>query len=163
MKPTPRLLAIVLAFPLLLVAGCGKNSADASASAKPHKHEHHPPHGGTPVVLGDEVYHLELVRDPAAGKLQAFVLDGEMENFIRSAAPSFEIDATVDGAPQVLVLKATANPATGETVGDSALFEAQADWLKTANDFDATMKSIAIRGTTFADVKFNFPKGNDTD
>jgi len=69
----------------------------------------------------------------------------------------------VNGAPQVLVLNAVANPATGETVGDSSLFETQADWLKTTRDFDATLKSIAIRGTTFTDVKFNFPKGNDKD
>ena len=32
-----------------------------------------------------------------------------------------------------------------------------------APEFDATLKTITIRGTTFADVKFNFPKGNDKD
>ena len=47
--------------------------------------------------------------------------------------------------------------------GDTALFEAQADWLKTTGNFDATLKSLPIRGTTFTDVKFNFPKGNDKD
>ena len=158
-----RLAPILLLVPLAMVAGCGKNEPAPSATAKPPHHEHKPPHHGTPVVLGDEVYHVELVLDPLNGKLQAYVFDGELENFIRSSVPSFEIDATVNGAPQVLVLNAVANPATGETVGDSSLFETQADWLKTTRDFDATLKSIAIRGTTFTDVKFNFPKGNDKD
>ncbi|HEY5079995.1 MAG TPA: hypothetical protein VII43_09110, partial [Opitutaceae bacterium] len=120
-------------------------------------------HGGTPVVLGDEVYHLELVLDAASGVLQAYVLDGELENFVRCAAPSIEIDATVGGSPRTLTLEAVANSATGETVGDTSLFQAQADWLKSAKDFDGVVKSVSIRGTAFAAVRFNFPKGNDAD
>ena len=162
MKSITRLVLIGLTC-LPLFAGCAKHPAETTATAKPPKHEHKPPHGGTPVVLGDEVYHVELVRDAATGKLQAFVFDGELENFIRSSVPSFQIDAVVSGAPQTLILSAVPNPATGETVGDTSLFETQADWLKTANDFDATLKSITIRNTTFTDVKFNFPKGNDKD
>lgn len=145
---------------LALTAGCSKAPAPPG---QPHKHEHHPPHGGTPVVLGDEAYHLELVRDPAAGTLQAYVLDGEMENFVRSPLPLIEIAAEAGGMTRTLELAAVANPATGETVGDTSLFQAQADWLKSAADFDGVLKSITIRGTTFSGVKFNFPKGNDTD
>jgi|CZKI01.1.fsa_nt_gi hypothetical protein len=156
----PLLLAVVL--PALLATGCSRPPSTAS-SGQPHKHEHHPPHGGTPVVLGDEAYHIELVLDASAGTLQAFVLDGELENFIRSAAPSFEIVADVAGAPRALVMAAVANPATGETVGDTSLFQTQADWLRTTGEFDAVLRSFTIRGTTFTDVKFNFPKGNDTD
>jgi hypothetical protein len=147
---------------ILAVAGCSKEPS-ATASAAPHKHEHKAPHGGTAVVLGHEAYHLELVRDPATGTLQAYVLDGEMENFIRTNALSVEITATVNGAPQTLVLKPVSNQATGETVGDTSLFEARADWLKTTAQFDATLKTIPIRGSAFSDVKFNFPKGNDKD
>jgi hypothetical protein len=55
------------------------------------------------------------------------------------------------------------NPATGETVGDTSEFEVQADWLKGAPEFDGVLRRIAIRGSTFTDVKFNFPRGNDTD
>ena len=146
---------------LAVVTGCARKPADAAAGAKPHKHEHKAPHGGTAIVLGDELYHVELVRNAETGTLQAFVFDGELEKFIRTSAPSLEIVATVKGAPQTLTLKAVANPATGETVGDTALFETQADWLKTTGEFDAVLKSIAIRGRTFSDVKFNFPKGND--
>ncbi|MDB6168991.1 MAG: hypothetical protein JWM88_1855 [Verrucomicrobia bacterium] len=160
MKP---LMAILAMLALGAMAGCSKSSSPAAGEAKPAKHEHHPPHGGTPVVLGEEVYHLELVLDAAAGKVQAFILDGEMESFIRSSAPSFEVVATVEGRPQSLVFRAVANPATGETVGDSSLFEAQAGWLKATASFEAELKSLTIRGTTFTGVKFNFPKGNDRD
>lgn len=158
-----RIAPLLLLVPLAMVAGCSKHEPAADAAAKPPHHEHKPPHHGTPVVLGDEVYHVELVRDAATGELQAYVFDGELENFIRSTVPSIEIDAAVNGQPKTIVLSAIPNPATGETVGDTALFEGQEDWLKTTPEFDATLKTITIRGTTFTDVKFNFPKGNDKD
>ena len=151
-----------LALALACAAGCTRAPSPAPAG-QPHGHEHHPPHGGTPVVLGDEAYHVELVLDAQAGTLQAYILDAEMENFVRSAVPSIEIAADVGGAPRTLVLKAVANPATGETVGDTSLFEAQADWLRDARQFDAVLGSVTIRGTTFTGVRFNFPRGNDTD
>lgn len=157
------LLGLLLLVPLALITGCSRQATGPATGAPPAKHQHHPPHGGTPVVLGDEIYHVELVLDAATGKLSAYVLDGEMENFIRSAAPSFEINATVDGQPKLLTLRAVANPATGETAGDTALFETQADWLKTTRTFDGEIKSLTIRGTTFTDVDFNFPEGNDKD
>ncbi|MFI5336520.1 MAG: hypothetical protein ACHQ5A_07030 [Opitutales bacterium] len=157
-----RLTALLLLAFSVLVSGCTK-PAPAAAPAPPPKHEHKPPHGGTPVVLGEEIYHIELVRDAATGTLQAYVFDGELENFIRSAVPALEIDAMVNGQPRKVILSAVANPATGETVGDTALFEGREDWLKATPEFDATLKTITIRGTTFTSVKFNFPKGNDKD
>lgn len=160
-----RLLFATLALPLVFAVGaCARKDAPPPAANAPvAKHEHHPPHGGTPVVLGEEVYHLEFVRDAAAGRLSAYILDGEMENFIRSTAPSFEIVATVGGERRPLVLQAVANPATGETVGSTSLFEATADWLKTTASFDAVLTTLDIRGTVFASVPFNFPRGNDKD
>jgi hypothetical protein len=142
----------------LLLAGCGDKSA---ATAKTGKYVDKPPHGGTPVVLGDGDYHVELVRDAATGTLSAYVLDDEMEDFVRSSSPSFEIRATVAGTAQTLVLSAVANPATGESVGDTALFQAQADWLKTTGNFAATLHGLTVRGTTFPDTSFDFPAGND--
>ena len=148
----------------LFLGACERKATSPTGSAAPAaKHEHHAPHDGTPVVLGDEVYHLELVLDAANGKLQAFVLDGEMENFVRITAASFDVTATVDGEKRSLVFQAVADPATGEKVGDTALFEAQADWLKATRKFDAVLASLTIRGSTFAAVPFNFPLGNDHD
>ena len=161
----------LFAVTLLLLAGlsaCSKTGPKSTA-ADPHaghdhaahKHEHTPPHGGTAVVLGDEAYHLELVRDAATGKLSLYVLDGHLENFVRIAAPSIEIFATIAGKPTPLVLLPVANAATGEKLGDTSLFETTADWLKTTADFDANVTKIEIRGAGFNAVAFNFPKGNE--
>ncbi len=151
---------VVLAF-LLVTAACSRPAASPAATAP--RHEHHPPHGGTPVVLGAELYHLELVRDPVDGRLRAYVLDGELENFIRIAAPTLDLSVTVAGQSHPLGLSAVANPATGESVGDTSCFEGQADWLKTTPTFDAVLARVEIRGTTFTAVAFNFPAGNDRD
>lgn len=158
----PLLLALAI-LPLAFPGGCSKAPPAPADSGRPQAHHHHPPHGGTPVVLGNEDYHLELVLDAPTGRLQAYVLDAEMENFIRTAAPSISITASVNGTERELVLAAVANPETGETVGDTSLFEARADWLKGASAFDGELRSITIRGAAFTGVKFNFPKGNDTD
>jgi hypothetical protein len=130
-------------------------------SAASGHHEHHAPHAGTPVVLGHEEYHLELVRDAATGKLAAYILDGEMEEFIRVKASAFDVEATVGGERRPLTFQAVANSATGETVGDTSCFEVQADWLRTTASFDATLAMLKIKNTTFLKVAFNFPKGND--
>jgi hypothetical protein len=161
MKPITYLCLLLTAGAFL---GCSKPAETAAPKTEAvHKHEHHPPHGGTPVVLGEEEYHIELVLDAGAGKLQAFVLDGELENFVRVPAESLEIDAEVSGRQERLNLRAVPNTATGEKVGDTSLFETQADWLKTTPSFDAALKEIAVRGKTYSQVKFNFPKGNDED
>ena len=140
--------------------GCSKSeTSEPSAKAAAARHEHQPPHGGAPVELGREEYHLEFVLVSAAGQLQAFVLDGEMENFIRIAAPSLEVTAKVGGREEKLLLLPVANHATGETVGDTSMFEAYADWLKTTPAFDAILKQITIRSTTYTNIAFNYPKG----
>ncbi len=155
------LLAVGLAVSLL--AGCERQPSHAPPQATEHRHEHKPPHHGTPVVLGKEEYHVELVLDAPAGRLQAYIMDGELENFVRVPAESFVVAATPGGKEEVLTFKPVANNATGEKVGDTALFEAQADWLKTNAVFDAVLRQLTVRGTTNENVAFNFPKGNDID
>lgn len=159
------LAAVSLALPFLSACGKPEHPHDhgTAKALAPAKHEHHAPHDGTAVVLGDEIYHLELVLDAAAGKLQAYVLDGEMENFIRCPAPSFEVIATVNGEKRPLLFQAVADAATGEKVGDTALYETQADWLKSTPKFDAVLTALTVRGTPFTAVRFNFPLGNDHD
>src|SRR5688500_557791 len=48
---------------LVLLAGCGESKHSG------HGHHHTPPHGGTPVILGNEDYHLEFVLDASNGKI----------------------------------------------------------------------------------------------
>lgn len=162
-----KLLAPILALALSMAACKDKHAGHDHAKsgdgkkASAHQHEHTPPHGGTPVVLGEEEFHLEFVRDAAAGKLQLYVLDGHMDKFVRIAAPAIEVTASLAGAPQTLSFQPVPNPATGEKVGDTSLFETQADWLKTATNFDAVVKLVDVKGKAFKDVKFNFPKGSE--
>jgi hypothetical protein len=157
MKYIGMLVVVVAAFG----GGCSKTeTSEPSAKDAAAHHEHLPPHGGAAVELGQEEYHVEFVLDHAAGQLQAFVLDGEMENFIRIAAPSLEVTAKVGGGEEKLLLRPVANHATGETAGDTSMFEAQADWLKTTPVFEAILKSITVRSTTYSNIAFSYPKGS---
>jgi hypothetical protein len=137
-----------------LIGGCKKHTAEHEAAHA--KHEHKAPHGGVLVELGEHAYSLELLRDRTSGKLTAWILDGHAENFVRIKAPQLELVAMPGGKFTPLPLQAVANPATGETVGDTSQFEAQADWLKTAGEF-AGIVTVEIRGTRFEKVAFELP------
>ena len=114
-------------------------------------------------MLGEEEYHLELNLDAAAGKLTAYVMDGELEKFVRLASPSFTVTVVAPRPEPPLVFQAIANPASGEIVGDTSQFEARAGWLKTATNFDAVLPVLTVRAKTYTNVAFNFPKENDKD
>jgi len=143
---------------LALLAGCGDSKQGDSSKG----HQHPPPHGGTPVVLGNEDYHLELVFEPASGKMQAYVLDGHMEKFVRLTNESFTVTAKLVGKPETLVFHAVPNAATGEKIGDTSQFEAQAGWLQSATAFAAELDQLIVRGKRYEKVPFTFPKGNES-
>jgi hypothetical protein len=153
-----QLLALI---PLLQGCGPGKDEHAGHDHGPAHKHEHRAPHGGTAVVLGNEAFHLEFVRDAASGTLTCFVLDAHMENFVRIAAASVALEAELENGKQSLGLAAVANAATGEKVGDSSQFESKADWVRNAAKFSGRIPEIEIRGTKFTDVRFRFPEGNE--
>jgi hypothetical protein len=160
-KPMKQISLLCVALVGALLFGCSKTDTVPAAKETAHHHEHKPPHGGTPMELGEEEYHVEFVLDASVCKLQAFVMDGELEKFVRIAAPSLEVTAKVSGREEKLIFQPVANNATGEKVGDTSLFEAQADWLKTTLVFDAVLKEITVLGKTYTNVSFNFPKGSD--
>jgi hypothetical protein len=58
------------------------------ARAPKMAHAHNAPHGGTIVQLGREEFHLELVHDPAAGKLIVYLLDHEAKQPVRARSTS---------------------------------------------------------------------------
>lgn len=151
MKTLPALLAAISL--LALIAGCGRREEKSSP-----EHHHVAPHGGTLVPLGDHEFNLEFVLDAATGTLTAYVLDGHAANFVRIPATSFQVAAKRADGEDTLEFKATANPATGETVGNTAQFAAQADWLKTSGVFDGVLKELAIRSKSYASIAFKFPK-----
>lgn len=144
----------------VLVAGCGPSApAPVPAPGSSH-HKHLPPHGGTVVELGSEQHHLELVHEAGSDQIAAFVLDGEMENFIRISQPQFQV-RVMRPALGLLEFQAVERSATGERVGDTSEFAASAPWVKTNAVFDGTLSEIKIAGRTYRDISFNYPKGNE--
>ena len=81
--------------------------------------------------------------------MTVWVVDGHAENFVRLKAAALEATATVGSEKKTVSLKAVANPATGETVGDSSQFEAQADWLKGSLPIEVTFAPVEIKGRRF--------------
>ena len=152
MKSSLLLSVLAAAF---LAAGCSKSHDHAhDKKSSDAGHVHTAPHGGTLVELGDHAYNVELLRDPVAGKLSVWVLDGHAEHFVRLKTASFQLVALPGGKSTPLTLAAVANPATGEKVGDTSQFEVQAEWLKTAGAFSGTF-TLEIRGTVFKDTAFS--------
>ena len=83
-----------------LMVGCGPRADEGKPPAPPARHEHVAPHGGTAVELGKEEFHLELVLDTTAGRLTGYVLDGELESFVRIPAPSLRLNVRLNGVDQ---------------------------------------------------------------
>jgi hypothetical protein len=146
---------LLAAVTIAAFTACGKNTGHPGG--KQGEHVHKAPHGGTLVELGEHAYNLELVRDNATGRLTAYVLDGHAEKFVRIQSPTIELIAMPGGKFTPVSLQAVANPATGEKVGDTSQFEAQADWLKTADEF-AGIVTVEIQGTKFEKVEYVLPK-----
>ncbi|MGH7143091.1 MAG: hypothetical protein ACREJ2_03025 [Planctomycetota bacterium] len=152
---------------LALLAGLVLAAAAAASAAPLAAHEHHAPHHGTLVVLDDDFAHVEIVVDKKTGAITAYVLDGEAENSVRIKQKTLTIHASVPAAPGggtkeiTVTLNAVASDLTGETVGDSSEFSGQADDFKGLDSWDGSIAAIDVNGSSFKDVKFNFPKGNE--
>lgn len=184
MKSSARFVFIPLALVVALLAGCGKksegivtygskdsldaqaNAAKMAAKADPHAghnhgggHAHKPLMGGELVEVGDHQYNLEFKFDAARGMLQAWVLDGHAENFVRVGMASFDVVEN-GGERRTITLHAVANEITGEKSGDTSAFEGAAPWLAPVKHFDGTVKAIRVRGSDFRDISFHFhPSG----
>jgi len=124
-------------------------------------HEHHPPHHGTLVVLGEEFSHVELLLDPATGKLDAFVLDGEAENPVRISQSSLQILVKDKKKDWTLKLKPIANALTGETIKNTSQYEVVSPKLKGLSRFQGSIVHINAKGTDFKNVWFLYPEGNE--
>lgn len=145
---------LLLATPLCTAAIAGETSSTADVH-----HEHHAPHGGTLVEIGEEFAHIELVEDDATGKLTAYALDGEAENAVRLKQKSIvlEILPAADQTSVTAELLAVANPLTGETEGDTSEYASSDAKLKSLKQFSGTIRELEIRGGKFKNVPFSFP------
>lgn len=147
-RMTTVVVAVLLAAALV---GCGRKEGAAGQG-----HAHMAPHGGFLIELGNHQYNMEFVLDAGRSTMQAYVLDGHAENFVRVGVPEFVVTATVGGRRELLMFKPVANPVTGETAENTSLYEAKADWLAEAKAFDGTLQAINVRGTVFTNVNFKY-------
>ncbi|MGE3312926.1 MAG: hypothetical protein AB7O66_23400 [Limisphaerales bacterium] len=143
---------------LALLTGCGDSQPTASADHD-DDHMHAPPHGGTPVQLGDEVYHLELVADTTEGKMLAYLYDGHFHDPVLVPETNFVLQARLSGGTESLSFARLPDPATGQVPPKSALFGTRADWLKTNPPFEGTLPLVTLGGRSFTNVTFPYPKG----
>lgn len=141
-----------------LFAGCRKQHAGHNHDHAAHGgHVHAAPHGGLLVELGDHAYNLELVVQPDAGRLLAYLLSGHADQFVRSNMASIELWIMDGDQSRELVLQPMANPITGETVGNTSLFLAEADWLKRGAAFTGVIKTVSVGRARFEGVRFAIP------
>lgn len=124
-----------------------------------HDHSHGPPHGGTPVLVAEHKYHLELVRDETNGVMQAYVLDGDLHDFIRVPESNFTLTATMNGKAERLEFQRMTNAQSPNLAEPSFVFEGRAEWVKGATNFEGLIPSLTLKGQTFTNITFPFPKG----
>ena len=120
---------------------------------KPQPHDS--PRGGTLVEIGEHEFNVDLVLDRSTGTLNGWLLNAHAKgvtDVAKTTMKSFEAIVTVQGKKETLVFRAVP-PA------DGSAFDAQADWLKTATEFDGIFPRLVIDGETFNGTAFNFPKG----
>ena len=144
----------------LVAAGCGRTEPAASTTGGGHPHVHTAKYGGVLVEVGSHEFNLEVLVDPQAGKLTLWTLDAHAEDYVRIPARTLALSGTADGGVErTLEARAVANSATGEVEGNTAQFEASADWLKGAKDVEGSVKSVTLGGKTFTDLRFDWPHG----
>jgi len=143
---------------LAVLSGCKKQDHAHADHAHNHGgHVHTAPHGGVLVELGEHAFNLEFVVQPDAGRLLVYLLSGHADQFVRSNLPSIELWIMDGEQSRELVLQAMANPITGETVGNTSLFSAEADWLKRGAAFTGVIKSVSLGGARFEGIRFAIP------
>ena len=126
-----------------------------------HGHHHEAPRGGALVVLGEEFAHLELILDGETGGLNLWVLDAHAAEAVRIEASELELTVTLEGGEaETVTLAAQESTLTGEKVGDSSEFRGTWEALVGVEAFQASLKSISIKGSTFEAVSFSYPEGN---
>jgi hypothetical protein len=143
---------------ILALAGCGDPAHQAHGNGGGGGgHHHESPSGGVAVELGDHQFHLDILLEPATGVIKAWVMDAHAENFVRVPLNTLSLEIVTGGSTQTVVLQAQASTVTGETVGDTSMFQGQSDALKGVIQFTGTIQEITLRDYNFRGVSFQYP------
>ena len=133
--------------------GCSGDHGHSEDSG--HGHYHAAPHGGSLAMLGDHLAQLELVAGQNPGEWSIYVLDGGAERFVR--IEQSQISVTMDGKD--VVFQAVANPATGESIGDTSQFSASVEGLGKEDHFTVRIGEIVVYRQPFKNFEFDYPEG----
>ena len=60
---------------------------------------------------------------------------------------------------QEVVFQAVANPATGESVGETSQFTASVKGLSKEDQFSVRIGEIVVHRQTFKNIEFDYPEG----
>lgn len=135
-----------------------------------HVHGKPGPHKGTIVVLAGHQMHLELVLDPAEGKLTGYVLNDAVEKPLPLKQDKLVIGFVPKGAPAAEGAKAeelsdseeiTLAAVSATPEGEATEFSGQSEKLKGVAKFDGLVTSVTFNGKEYKNVKFEFPEGNE--
>lgn len=147
-------LGLILAF--LVTTGCARKDSPPATAAAPEGHAHVAQQGGVLAEVGEEAYHIEFRHGETAGVVQAFIMDGEAENFVRSDQPAFTARARSGDLEIPLTFRAVASSATGEKVGDTSLFEASTS-LPPGSALTITVPVFTLKGHDYHDITVELP------
>lgn len=154
----------ILVAAALVLAACDASYESHEAGPKPAAapagdHRHAAPRGGTLVELEHEAVNLEVLLDPASGKLTAWVLDGCAEKPVRIVQDAIPVQIVAGGTAFRLDLVAQESALTGEKKGDTSEFAGQHDRLRGAATFTGLVENVKVAGRSFQGVKFQYAGG----
>lgn len=140
----------------LLMVACGgeKGHEDHDHSGGSSGHHHEPPHGGTAVAYGDEDFHVEFVPDVSRRIIEVYFFTPHMAEFMRVPLESFSVTFKSGATSHETEFRAHASNATGETVGDTSMFVADAAWLKSGSSVAGTIDEIELFGRRYEKMQF---------
>ena len=165
------LLRVVLPLAAALAFSCGEHHghdhghgdhdhADHDHGDGDHDHSGHvhvAPNDGYLVPVGEEFANVELLLDEETGQLTAWCWDGCAENPIKLSVETLALLVLGDDGAEVNVeLAAVASTLTGETVGDTAKFEAVVPELVGRSEFSGELVDITIKGQQAGNVSFHY-------
>lgn len=148
----------------------GHDDHDHAGHDHDHAHGKPGPHKGTIVVVAGHHAHIELVLDPAEGKLTAYILNEDVEKpetfkqdklvigFVPKGAPAAEGAKTEELTDSEEITLTAVSP-TPE--GEASEFTGQSDKLKGLSKFDGLVSSVTFEGKAYKEIKFEFPEGNE--
>ena len=132
---------------------CGEEQHQVGHGA----HIHAAPHGGQLVELGvhGAGFNLELVLHEQ-GFLQIYVFDAHVQNFVRISANSIDIEVTEqNGTTKIITCEPIADPITGETVGNTALFTST-ERIDKLLPLTGVINRIDVMNSPYENVEINF-------